>query len=59
MIHTVYAVPAAFITTPNQIFSADYKVYIGDAAGVEIPAAASASTTTTWSWKGPATVPVP
>lgn len=59
MIHNVYAVPAAYITTPNQIFSADYKVYIGDAAGVEIPAAASASTTTTWSWKGPATVPVP
>ena len=58
MIHNVYAVSTAYITTPNQVFSADYKVYIGDAAGVEIPATASASTTTTWSWKGPATVPV-
>ena len=58
MIHNVYAVPAAYITTPNQVFTATYKIYVGDANGLEVPAAASASTTTTWSWKGPATVPV-
>jgi hypothetical protein len=57
MIHNVYAVPAAYITTPDQVFSATYKIYVGDADGVEIPAAAAAATTTTWSWKGPAIVP--
>jgi hypothetical protein len=57
MDHNTYAVPAAYITTPNQIFSATYKIYVGDDAGVEIPAAASAGTTTTWTWQGPATVP--
>lgn len=59
MIHNVYAVPAAYITMQNQVFTATYKIYVGDANGDEILAAASASTTTTWSWKGPATVPVP
>jgi hypothetical protein len=59
MIHNVYAVPAAYITQPNQIFTATYKVYVGDATGNEIFNADSSSTSTTeiWSWKGPATVP--
>ena len=57
MIHNVYAVPAAYITTANQVFTATYKIYVGDANGAEVPAAATASATTTWSWKGPATVP--
>ena len=55
MIHNVYAVPVAYIYQPNQVFSATYRVYIGDASGNDI--APSAATTTTWSWKGPATVP--
>ena len=55
MIHNVYAVPAAFITQPNQVFTATYRVYIGDALGNDI--APAAATTEVWSWKGPATVP--
>ncbi len=59
MIHNVYAVPAAYITQPNQEFSATYKVYVGDAVGNEIFNADSSSTSTleSWSWKGPATLP--
>lgn len=53
MIHNVYAVPAAYITQPNQLFTATYKVYVGDSAGNEV--AGSTSTTETWTWKGPAT----
>ena len=54
MIHNVYAVPAAYVTQPNQEFSATYKVYVGDANGNEIFNADSSSTSTleTWSWKG-------
>ncbi|MDD2897761.1 MAG: hypothetical protein PHI31_03495 [Desulfuromonadaceae bacterium] len=52
MIHNVYAVPAAYITQPNQLFTATYKVYVGDSAGNEV--AGSTSTTETWTWKGPA-----
>ncbi len=55
MIHNVYAVPAAYITQPNQVFSATYRVYIGDNEGNDI--APEAATTEVWSWKGPATVP--
>jgi hypothetical protein len=55
MIHNVYAVPAAYITQPNQVFSATYRVYIGDASGNDI--APTAATTEVWSWKGPALVP--
>jgi len=59
MIHNVYAVPASYITQPNQVFTATYKVYVGDATGNEIfnSDSSSTSTTETWSWKGPATVP--
>lgn len=55
MIHNVYAVPAAFITQPDQIFTATYRVYIGDSQGNDI--APSAATTEVWTWKGPATLP--
>jgi len=56
MIHNVYAVPAASITEPNQVFTATYKVYVGDATGTEILNTDGSSTSTTeiWSWKGPA-----
>jgi len=53
MIHNVYAVPTASITQPNQLFTATYKVYVGDSQGAVI--AGSPSTTEVWSWKGPAT----
>ena len=52
MVHNVYVVPAAYITQPNQLFTATYKVYVGDSAGNEV--AGSTSTTETWTWKGPA-----
>jgi hypothetical protein len=55
MIHNVYAVPAIYITQPNQLFTATYKVYIGDSLGNQI--AGSPETTEIWTWKGPATVP--
>jgi hypothetical protein len=55
MIHNVYAVPAAFLTQPNQLFSATYRVYIGDSAGNDL--APAAATIESWTWKGPATVP--
>jgi hypothetical protein len=55
MIHNVYAVPAAWVTQPNQLFSATYKVYVGDSLGNEI--AGAPSTTEIWTWNGPATVP--
>jgi len=58
MIHNVYAVPAAYVTQPDQVFSATYKVYVGDAAGNEILNADSSTTSTleTWSWKAPAAI---
>jgi hypothetical protein len=55
MIHNVYAVQSAYITQPNQLFTATYKVYIGDIDGNDI--APAAATTEVWTWKGPATVP--
>jgi beta-lactam-binding protein with PASTA domain len=55
MIHNVYAVPAAYLTQPNQLFTATYRVYIGDSAGNDL--APAAATIETWTWKGPATVP--
>ena len=46
MDHNTYAVGLNNITSPGQLFSATYKVYIGDANGVEIlnPDTSSAST---------------
>ena len=55
MIHNVYAVPAAYITQPNQLFTATYRVYVGDNAGNDL--APAAATTEVWTWKGPATAP--
>ena len=59
MDHNTYAVSLSDITTPNELFSATYKLYIGDSAGNELAAAVGASTTTTWTWQGPAVVPEP
>jgi hypothetical protein len=58
MDHNTYAVSLDHITSPGQLFSATYKVYVGDAAGNEIlnPDLSSASTLETWTWQ---TVPEP
>jgi hypothetical protein len=55
MIHNVYAVSTPYLTEPNQLFSATYRVYIGDEAGNDL--APDEAVTTVWSWKGPATLP--
>lgn len=53
MDHNTYAVSLSDIATPGQLFSATYKVYVGDAAGNEIlnPDLSSASTLETWTWQ--------
>lgn len=58
MDHNTYAVGLDDITAPGQLFSATYKVYVGDALGNEIlnPDFSSASTLETWTWQ---TVPEP
>jgi hypothetical protein len=61
MDHNTYAVSLSDITSPNELFSATYRVYVGDSLGNEIlnPDSSSASTVETWTWQGPATVPEP
>ncbi|MFZ2971448.1 MAG: PEP-CTERM sorting domain-containing protein [Ferribacterium limneticum] len=58
MDHNTYAVLLAYLS-PNQLYSATYKVYIGDSTGNELAAAAGASTLETWKWQAPAVMPVP
>ena len=61
MDHNTYAVSLSDLTSPNELFSASYRVYVGDSLGNEIlnPDSSSASTVETWIWQGPATVPEP
>ncbi len=54
MAHNVYAVPLRALAVSNQIFTATYHLYVGDAAGNEVPG--YGGTGTTWTWQGP-TVP--
>jgi hypothetical protein len=62
MDHNIYRVPFSCLNAPNQLFSATYRLYIGDAAGNELlvdkngNSIASAATTTAWQWLGPAFV---
>ena len=58
MDHNVFAVGLSDITSPGQLFSATYKVYIGDPLGNEIlnPDLSSASTLETWTVQ---TIPEP
>jgi hypothetical protein len=58
MDHNTYAVDLAAITQTNQLFTATYKVYVGDSAGNEILNAdnSSASATEVWTWQGPASL---
>lgn len=53
MDHNAYAVGLDHITAPGQLFTATYKVYVGDALGNEIlnPDLSSASTLETWTWQ--------
>lgn len=61
MDHNTNAVSAAYLTSPNQLFTATYKVYVGDAQGNEILNAdlSSPSSTEVWTWQGPSSVPEP
>lgn len=56
MDHNTVAVPLASLV-PNQLYSATYRVYIGDASGSDI--APAASSVETWTWQAPAIVPEP
>jgi hypothetical protein len=58
MDHNTYAVPLTYLSA-NQIYSATYKVYIGDSSGNELAAASGASTLEPWKWRAPAVMPVP
>ena len=51
MDHNAYAVAMEDITASNQVFTATYRLYIGDADGN--PVARYGNTTTTWTWLGP------
>jgi hypothetical protein len=61
MDHNAYAVSGAYLTSPNQLFTATYKVYVGDAQGNEILNAdgSSPSCEEIWTWQGPSFVPEP
>jgi len=59
MDHNISSVSFSYLNTPSQLFTADYRLYIGDAAGIEllvdkngIPVD-SASVTTFWQWTAP------
>ena len=36
MDHNTYAVPFSYLNAPNQLFSADYRIYVGDSTGNEL-----------------------
>ena len=57
MDHNAYAVDLPYLTTSNQLFTATYHLYIGDADGHTN--ARFGQTTTTWRWKGPIVPVVP
>jgi hypothetical protein len=57
MDHNANAVDLKDLNRSNQLFTATYHLYIGDAVGNTN--ASFGATTTTWSWKGPAVAVVP
>ena len=61
MDHNVNALPSSYLTSPDQVFTATYKVYVGDSQGNEILNAdgSSACSLETWTWQGAACVPEP
>lgn len=56
MDHNASVVDASAIVA-NQVYSAKYDIYFGDAQGAELPGYTDA--VTTWSWQAPASVPEP
>ncbi len=61
MDHNTYAVNLWNITSTNQLFTATYKVYVGDSQGNEIlnPDQSSASSIEVWTWQAPPTLVPP
>lgn len=57
MDHNANAVSLADLSAPNQVFTATYHLYVGDASGTAV--SGFGDTTTTWTWIGPAAVPEP
>jgi hypothetical protein len=57
MDHNANAVALTDITAPNQLFTATYHLYVGDALGNAV--AGYGDTTTTWTWRGPEVAVVP
>jgi hypothetical protein len=57
MDHNAYAVALQHCRTANQLFTASYRLYVGDAAGTEV--AGYGEATTTWRWQGPAVAVMP
>lgn len=57
MDHNAYAVDLKYLNRSNQLFTATYHLYIGDADGNLV--SGYGGTTTTWRWQGPAVAVVP
>jgi hypothetical protein len=57
MDHNAYAVDLKYLNQSNQLFTATYHLYVGDANGN--PVSGYGDTTTTWRWQGQAVVVVP
>jgi hypothetical protein len=57
MDHNAYAVDLRCLNASNQLFTATYHLYVGEAAGNTN--FAFGQTTTTWRWKGPALPVIP
>lgn len=57
MDHNAYAVDLHCLNASNQLFTATYHLYVGDATGNTN--LAFGQTTTTWRWKGPALPVIP
>ena len=59
MDHNLYTIPWNYASTPDEIFFAQYKVYVGDAQGNELfgPNGEDSSTIETWQWQAPSQVP--
>lgn len=62
MDHNANAVSLSDLKTPSQVFTAVYKLYIGDSGGNEVlnpdhVTPLYGSTTVTWRWIGPAVLP--
>ena len=63
MDHNINTFEWNYFSTPNELLHAKYRLYVGDATGVELVDANGnplvTPTTTIWYWQTPATVPAP